>query len=368
MGSVTPYSTSDGRRYRVRYRTPDRRQTDKRGFRTKRDAELFLAKVEVAKHRGEYVAPADSRATIGELSEAWLASKEKNLKPSSYAPLKASWTNYVKPRWGDTPVSAVRHSDVQAWVDSIDMSASVVHRAYGILAGILDVALRDRRITVNHARGVALPDRKPARAHRYLTHQQLLALADASGPHGALVLTLGWCGLRWGEAIELRVSDLNLLRRRIRVARAGIEVAGTIHVGTPKNGEARDVPIPKRLVKMLEARCSERGPNDLVFDDGHGNHMRRTRASAKSKSWFKTALAKSGIPAMTLHELRHTAASLAVSSGANVKAVQRMLGHASATMTLDTYADLFDDDLDALSKRLDQAIASASVGKVWARA
>lgn len=58
---------------------------------------------------------------------------------------------------------------------------------------------------------------------------------------------------------------------------------------------------------------------------------------------------------MTIHDLRHTAASLAVSSGANVRAVQRMLGHASAAMTLDTYADLFDDDLDAVSVALDNA-------------
>jgi integrase len=59
--------------------------------------------------------------------------------------------------------------------------------------------------------------------------------------------------------------------------------------------------------------------------------------------------------ALTLHDLRHTAASLAISAGANVKAVQRMLGHASAAMTLDTYADLFDDDLDAVAMALDEA-------------
>ena len=60
-------------------------------------------------------------------------------------------------------------------------------------------------------------------------------------------------------------------------------------------------------------------------------------------------------PRVTPHDLRHTAASLAISAGANVKAVQRMLGHASAAMTLDTYADLFDDDLDAVSAALDEA-------------
>jgi site-specific recombinase XerC len=64
-------------------------------------------------------------------------------------------------------------------------------------------------------------------------------------------------------------------------------------------------------------------------------------------------------PTITPHDLRHTAASLAVSAGANVKALQRMLGHAKASMTLDTYADLFDDDLDAVAASLDAAITKA---------
>ncbi len=69
---------------------------------------------------------------------------------------------------------------------------------------------------------------------------------------------------------------------------------------------------------------------------------------------------------MTPHGLRHTAASLAVSAGANVKAVQRMLGHASAAMTLDVYADLFEDDLDVVAGRLDNGLAQTVVGKMWA--
>ncbi len=68
-----------------------------------------------------------------------------------------------------------------------------------------------------------------------------------------------------------------------------------------------------------------------------------------------------GFPTPTIHDLRHTAASLAVSAGANVKAVQRMLGHASAAMTLDVYADLFDEDLDAVSAALDHARAAEVV-------
>ncbi len=69
---------------------------------------------------------------------------------------------------------------------------------------------------------------------------------------------------------------------------------------------------------------------------------------------------------MTVHDLRHTAASLMVSAGANVKAVQRQLGHRSAAMTLDTYADLFDADLDDLSAAMSDMLARENVGKTWA--
>lgn len=73
MGSVTPYETTGGKRYRVRYRLPDHSQTDKRGFRTKRDAELFLASVEVTKARGEFVSASASKIPLAEWAERWLA-------------------------------------------------------------------------------------------------------------------------------------------------------------------------------------------------------------------------------------------------------------------------------------------------------
>ena len=82
------------------------------------------------------------------------------------------------------------------------------------------------------------------------------------------------------------------------------------------------------------------------------NHNFRSRV-------FVPAAERIGVPGLTPHDLRHTAASLAVQAGANVKAVQRMLGHASAAMTLDVYAGLFGDDLDAVADRLDAAAAAA---------
>ncbi|WP_196772588.1 tyrosine-type recombinase/integrase [Mycobacterium colombiense] len=72
--------------------------------------------------------------------------------------------------------------------------------------------------------------------------------------------------------------------------------------------------------------------------------------------------ADKSFPRVTAHALRHTAASLAISAGANPKVVQRMLGHASAAMTLDVYADLFDSDLDAVADRLENVLKMCSPG------
>ena len=127
-----------------------------------------------------------------------------------------------------------------------------------------------------------------------------------------------------------------------------------IHVGTPKAHKQRSIPLPEFLVAPLARQCDGKQRADLLFGDGE--HLRPPHPVS---GWFAKAVATSGVPRVTPHDLRHTAASLAVSAVANVKAVQRMLGHASAAMTLDLYADLFDDDLEAVAMALDQARATA---------
>ena len=154
----------------------------------------------------------------------------------------------------------------------------------------------------------------------------------------------------------LRVSSIDFLRRRLVVAEAMTEVGGHIVWGTPKSHEARSVPIPRILIDELAVYVGGKSRDDLVFTTASGTPLRNRNAR---RAWFDRAATTIGQPGLTPHELRHTAASLAVSAGANVKAVQRMLGHASAAMTLDTYADLFDDDLDAVADRLDAVVRVA---------
>jgi integrase len=175
------------------------------------------------------------------------------------------------------------------------------------------------------------------------------------------VLTLGYCGLRWSELAALRVRHFDLLRLRVLTEEAVTEVDGTRLVwGTPKTHSRRSVPLPRFLVDELERTVVNRPPDELAFPSPQGAVLRNRNAHA---AWFDAAARAVGEPDLTPHELRHTAASLAIKAGANVKAVQRMLGHASAAMTLDRYADLFDDDLDDVADRLD-ALRAASCGQV----
>ena len=385
MGTIEPYETGGGRRYRVRYRTPDtRRQTSKRGFTSKREAQLFLATVDVSIARGDFINPASARVYISELGREWLAVKESTLKPSSYRALADAWRVYVEPRWGTVQVSAVQHSAVREWVRQLTAgtaptnrraragavapsasrpkSATVVIRAHGVLLSILEVAVRDRRIPHNAARGVDLP-RKRKKAHQYLTHEEVHRLATAAGgERGTVVQVAAYTGLRWGELSALRVRDIDMLRRRLAVTENAVRVGAEVHVGSPKTHELRSVGFPSFLAMPLARLCEGKAREDLVFGDGL-EYMQRPRASGGSRSWFVTALDAAGLDPMTVHDLRHTAASLAISSGANVKAVQRMLGHASAAMTLDVYADLFDDDVDTVSAALDAARSRAVVAR-----
>jgi integrase len=262
-------------------------------------------------------------------------------------------------------VGRVQHTEVQTWISGIGKSATTALRAYGILAAILDGAVRDRRISSNPARGVSLP-RKSKKKRVYLNHEQVALLARFSRDHADLIYTLSYVGPRWGEATAFRVSKVERERHRLRIDENAVNVGGVIHVGTPKSHESRVVPYPAFLDPLLDLAIAGKRSDQLLFGDGD-NYLRPPDGR---RGWFVSAVAKARVvdptfPTITIHDLRHTAASLAVSAGANVKAVQRMLGHASAAMTLDTYADLFDDDLDSVAVKLDQAKRKSDVVKMW---
>jgi len=197
---------------------------------------------------------------------------------------------------------------------------------YSVLAGILDDAVRDRLLASNPARGVKLP-RRSRRPNVYLSAEQLRRLAVESGRYGSLVLLLGTVGLRWGEAAALRVSDVDFLRRRVVLHENAVAVGARTHVGTLKSGRSRAVALPAFVVDELAVTCVGKGRDELIWPAADGGYL----APPTNKSWLSGAVQRCQksdpkFPRIAAHALRHTAASLAVSAGANVKVVQRMLG------------------------------------------
>lgn len=350
-----PQSVVVGSVWRARYRDLAGKE-HARHFKRKADAQRWIDSVTTAVVTGTYVDPGRAAITVAAMADGWASNP--GWTASTRARNESILRRHVLPRWGSTRLSSVDHEEVQRWATDLartGLAANTVRKIVGVLHSVLAAAVKGRRLTSNPADDVVLPRATVAR-RRYLSAQQVEALADASGRRRDVVLLLAYSGLRWGELAALRVGDVDTLRRRLNVERSVTEVDGVLVWGAPKDHQRRSVPYPEFLRGALEDAIHGRPADDLLFPATGGQPMRVRNAR---RDWFDAAATAAGIPGLTPHELRHTAASLAVGAGASVLAVQRMLGHEKASMTLDTYSDLFDDDLDALGDRLGEVRSRA---------
>lgn len=345
--------------------------------------------------------------TFSDFGRIWLESRV-DLKPTTRACYR-SMLNMVNLEFGEQSPKQVSYLQVVSWVAKLaeqGVSPTGVRQAYQIVGQVLALANRLGEIESNVAAGVPLPTVCRTGRHRYLSVLQLESLALEIGwwrltrdPAGVslpvgwgqnvvflrkkgragyltrrksragsidtgvaslgrvrggqtpardgnqleiLVRLLGYTGLRIGEALALTPVALDLDRRIMRIERAVSEVSGRQVFGTPKNGRTRVVPIPDFLRRDLRVLTrATRGGDDFLFATKHGTPLR----ASNLRLHFDMAALAVGQVGLHIHDLRHTAATLAVSAGANVKSVQRMLGHSSASLTLDVYADLFEPDL-----------------------
>lgn len=241
----------------------------------------------------------------------------------------------ILPKWGGLSLHDVDFLEVQGWVSDLTssgLSGSTVRQAHRVFSLLMETAVRSKRLSSNPAIGVKLPRAgKPEKT--FLTHEQVTALADAAGQSRTVILVLSYCGLRWGEMAALRVGRVDTMRRRFDIAESVTEDVGKLVWGDPKNHQRRSVPIPKFLVDELDILKAGKGPKDLLFTGDRGGVLRNGNFR---RDVFDHAARAAGLDGLTPHELRHTAASL-------------------AAMTLDVYAGLFDDDLDGLADRMDEA-------------
>lgn len=322
---------------------------------------------------GTYVDPSKAKITVGEWTRRWLEG-QVHLKPTTKERYAGILREHIEPRWANTMLIDVSHADVQAWITQLSRrrSPTTVRKIHRVFSLILKLAVKDGRLARNPAEALNLP-RVVLKEQRYLSHDQVDALASACATpptdrskHGPkaenwnaqyrlVVLFLAYTGCRWGEMAALRVGSIDFLRRRAKITESVTLVRGVFTWGTPKGHDRREVPVPPFLVEELAANVAGKKRDELVFTGTRGAPL---RAQVFQRAVLTRAAAAHWLDGFHPHELRHTAASLAIASGADVKVVQQMLGHKSATMTLDLYGHLFDDRLDEVAAAMDAARTS----------
>lgn len=324
----------------------------KRSFQTKDAASKHITHVTHHQHSGTYVSRDHGRVLVGELLPVWEGTLA-HLRPSTLAATTSDVRATIGPYWEDRVLADITRADVQEWVTGMGKAARTVDTIYGRFRSFLNWCVDDGRIAVSPCRNINLPAGHK-REHVFLTVEEVHSLAAAIGqPYSTLVWFLATTGLRFGEAAELRWKDVAVDRQRVTVSRSVTDAAGRMVIGPPKSGKARTVP----LTEFVAAQLTPAGRDELVFVTARGLQL---RSSNFKRRVYDPAVVRAGLPAgLWVHDLRHTAASLAVHSGASVKTVQRMLGHASAALTLDIYSGLFDQELSDVAARMDTLLGYA---------
>ncbi len=200
-------------------------------------------------------------------------------------------------------------------------------KAYRLLARILAAAVEARYIAVNPC-SIRRAASDGAPEMRIATVDQVAAIADRVPPrYRALVLVAAFGGLRWGELVGLRRKRVDLGRGTVTVAEQALEVNGAFSVGPPKSAAGRrTVTLPAAVVEALAEhlrRYTAKSPEGFVFVSSRGTHLRRSNFNRRV---WRPATRAAGVAGLRVHDLRHTAGTLATAAGGSLREVMSRLG------------------------------------------
>ncbi|MFD0599992.1 tyrosine-type recombinase/integrase [Catellatospora coxensis] len=368
--------------YRANWRDPAGRQKAKT-FTTKKEASAFLAETESALNRGTYLDPKAGKKRFGEFAKVWQASRHVEQRTSERT--DSVMRIHVLPQWSQWPLAKIEHTEVQGWVNRLSekLSPASVAKCFGALSMVLNAAVRARLIPINPCEGTNLPStHKPQRPATAISRAQFdRLLATVEPRYRALVALAAGAGLRWGEPRPDVGSDRpgpgDAARGpgRHRVGRgahhqAHSEVAGWCSHGAdarfPGDRAAQAVRRegqPRRDgASVHRADRARAAPLDLpparvaaaLVRAGLLGSVAETSPERWRATWPTTAgasaeavfatersavehVAEHAAGGLRFHDLRHSYATWLVSDGLPVNVVQRVMGHESASTTLNLY-------------------------------
>ncbi len=345
------------------------------GFTTKKLAEAALVSELEQMRTGRFADPGTTK--VAEFCERWLEAVVPTLRPSTARSYTDLMHNWVEPRIGSVRLAhldaghiARLHSDLLKNGRVRGNGGGLSPRTVGYVHRVLHHALRDAGrwgLLPNNPAELINPPRvvrkemqawSPSEARRFLEHVD----GDRLATRWSLFVTTG---LRRGEVLSVRWKDVDLDRGVLAVRQTYlISGKSTADFGEPKTAKGRrtvslDADTVAELRRhrrhQLEERLvagSEWGDHDLVFTDEMGSPLHPNRITIG----FKRLAIAAGLPPIRLHDLRHTAATLALSAGIHPKIVSERLGHSTISITLDTYSHVIEnlqaDAADQIRKAL----------------
>jgi integrase len=348
----------------VVWSTRDRRKVRK-VFPTVSAAKAWRVDKQHAKARGALRAP--SMMTVRAAAEAWLEGAKAGTirtrggdryKPSTIRSYEAALRDRIYPDLGAHRLGSIQRVDVQDLADRLlaeGRDASTIRNAIMPLRVVYRRALSRGEVAINPTAGVELPAVRGKRDRIASTEEAATLIAALHEADRALWATAMYAGLRYGELAALAWEHVDLTAGLIRVERAW-DPKSHEYIAPKSRAGTRTVPIAWVLREYLIAHKLRSGRSEgLVFPGPFGGPFDSWAAQSRAdKAWTKLAR-------LTLHECRHTFASLMIAAGVNAKALSTYMGHASITITLDRYGHLMPGNEEAAAELLDAYIARSAV-------
>lgn len=333
--------------WRARYRD-DAGKEHARHFKRRVDAQRWLDEVTTDRYTGRYVDPKAGRITFKAFFQEWSA--RQVWTPGT---LDAAARAVESTTFRDVPIGKITGAHVEEWVKAMTLPAasrkeglapSTIRMRANYVQMTFLAAVRDRRIPISPAADVKLPKGERGEdAMQIPTEEQVAAVLETAEDYfQPFIAVCAFAGLRLGEAAGLRVTDVDFLRRTLRVEQQvqGENNAG-LRIVPPKAFSRRTLYVPEDLTVMLGRHVEEIGAREhageLYFFSNGGSLFQRNSAGHQWRQAAKAA----GLTGFTLHSLRHFYASGLIAAGCDVVTVQRAMGHSQPSITLDTYSHLW---------------------------
>lgn len=362
--------------------TGGRKQRWVGGFATRAEAVRARDEARVAEHRGESVAA--SRVTLQMHLESWL--ERADVKPKTLSGYRYNVERYVIPRIGGLLLQEIRPATLTAFYaglsrdggrDGRPLGPSSVQGVHRTLRSALTSAVREQLLHSNPATNATLPpkpavvareDREAAEIHAF-SAQELQSFLAAAAEHrlSALFHLAAFTGARRGELLHLRWPDIDFDRGRVRIFGTRSVVDGEAIEGTPKSGRARTITIDPATVEVLRTLRTRQAEEEVaagqlwigaghLFTNPVGKPIHPDTPSGLMPKLCQAA----GLRHRRFHDLRHTHATILLTTGVPPHEVADRLGHRDATVTLQVYASVLHGRADALGDVFARAMGQAS--------